>query len=164
MRKAWLLRSKIIHSMAIKRYVHFKDRKISQAQQFILVREKFPNTKFRYRNGKWHLQLKLQPTPFSAFYPIEVIKNDYNHYEVWLVGNIAKIEDPSFPHNYAIDREKKCVKLCLYHPHKYEWNELEPICNTIIPWTCDWLYYYELWLDDGIWRGGGEHPSSEGFV
>lgn len=105
--KVLWLRSKIIYSMANKRYVRFNNRKISQTQQFILVKEKFPNATFRYEGGKWHLQLKLQPTPFSTFYPIEVIKNGSNRYEVWLIGNITKIDDPSFPHNYAIDREKK---------------------------------------------------------
>lgn len=147
--------------MVVKKYIHFKEKRISQAKQFSLVKEKFPSSKFKYKNGKWHLRLNLQPTPFSSFYPIEVIKNNDGHFDVWLIGNIRKIDDPSFPHKYTVDRKKNCVRLCLYHPSKYEWNKLEHIYNTIIPWTCDWLYYYELWLDDGIWRGGGEHPTSE---
>lgn len=32
------------------------------------------------------------------------------------------------------------------------------IANTIIPWTIEWLYYYELWLATGEWLGGGDHP------
>lgn len=44
---------------------------------------------------------------------------------------------------------------------KAEWNKLQFIHKTIIPWICDWLYYYELWLDDSIWRGGGEHPQKD---
>ena len=35
------------------------------------------------------------------------------------------------------------------------------IANTIIPWTVEWLYYYELWQATGEWLGGGEHPENE---
>ena len=34
------------------------------------------------------------------------------------------------------------------------------ISNTIIPWTIEWLYFYELWLATGEWLGGGEHVDS----
>lgn len=29
---------------------------------------------------------------------------------------------------------------------------------TIIPWTSEWLFNYEVWLATGEWRGGGMHP------
>ena len=29
------------------------------------------------------------------------------------------------------------------------------ISSTIIPWTSEWLYYYEIWLINGDWLGGG---------
>ena len=38
-----------------------------------------------------------------------------------------------------------------------EFNSSKLIANTIIPWTVEWLYYYELWLATGEWLGGGEH-------
>ncbi|SJM35583.1 conserved hypothetical protein [Mesorhizobium delmotii] len=30
--------------------------------------------------------------------------------------------------------------------------------QSIVPWTSLWLFYFEDWLTDGEWRGGGEHP------
>ena len=34
-----------------------------------------------------------------------------------------------------------------------------PIADTIIPWTSEWLFFYELWLaTGGEWLGEGEHP------
>jgi hypothetical protein len=29
---------------------------------------------------------------------------------------------------------------------------------TIIPWTIEWLFFYETWLATGEWHGGGKHP------
>jgi len=32
--------------------------------------------------------------------------------------------------------------------------------ETIVPWACLWLYYYEVWHTTGEWLGGGLHPSA----
>lgn len=61
-------------------------------------------------------------------------------------------EDEPIPHTYPGDR------LCLYHPEYREWTPRVLIANTIIPWISEWLYWYEIWLATGEWRGGGEHP------
>lgn len=39
-----------------------------------------------------------------------------------------------------------------------EFNVYKLLADTIIPWTVEWLYFYELWLATGEWLGGGEHP------
>jgi hypothetical protein len=36
-----------------------------------------------------------------------------------------------------------------------------PIADTIIPWTSEWLFFYELWLASGEWHGGGHDPLSD---
>ncbi|MFS7401619.1 hypothetical protein [Carnobacterium maltaromaticum] len=144
--------------MVAKKRRKFKKKVISQALHFQMAQETFENTKLKYKKGKWYLQLSLQPTPFSPFYQIEICKGLYGNFEAWLIGGIKKIDDISFPHIYRIDKTNQRVQLCLYHPKKYEWNKLQTIHTTIIPWVSDWLYYYELWLDDAVWRGGGEHP------
>lgn len=36
-----------------------------------------------------------------------------------------------------------------------EWNPSLYLHQTIIPWTCLWLYYYEVWHATGEWLGGG---------
>lgn len=33
--------------------------------------------------------------------------------------------------------------------------------HTIIPWTLDWLFYYELWLATGTWYGDGPAALNE---
>lgn len=144
--------------MATKRYYPRK-RRLTPIQQFILVKQNFSGTKIINKQGKLHLFITLQPTPFSPKYPIEVIGNSYGKYDVWLIGNIQNIDDPDFPHKYEVDKKNNRVRLCLYHPSRDKWKRDQEVYSTLIPWTCEWLYYYELWLDDGKWRGGGEHPN-----
>ncbi len=47
--------------------------------------------------------------------------------------------------------------LCLYYPKYGEWRAHMSIAETIVPWTCLWLYHYEVWLATGEWLGGGIH-------
>lgn len=143
--------------MVTKRY-HPRKKRLTPIQQFLLVRQYFSGTKIANKQGRLHLYITLQPTPFSPNYPIEIIGSSYGKYDVWLIGNIQKIDDPNFPHKYEVDKKNNRVRLCLYHPSRNEWERDQEVYNTLIPWTCEWLYYYELWLDDGKWRGGGEHP------
>ena len=76
---------------------------------------------------------------------------------VWVAGDeLEKLDDPDFPHKYVVDAEKKKVWICLYRYS--EFNSSKLLSNTIIPWTIEWLYFYELWLATGEWLGGGEHP------
>jgi hypothetical protein len=35
------------------------------------------------------------------------------------------------------------------------------LANTILPWACLWLFYFEDWLITSQWKGGGEHPASK---
>jgi hypothetical protein len=55
--------------------------------------------------------------------------------------------------------------LCLYDYRESPWNELMMIHETIIPWTAEWLVFYELWKITGEWLGlaaphgaGGKSP------
>lgn len=77
---------------------------------------------------------------------------------VWVIGDeLEKLEAIDFPHKYEIDAENKRVRICLYRYN--EFNVFKVIANTVVPWTVEWLYFYELWLATGEWFGGGEHPN-----
>ncbi|WP_370324537.1 hypothetical protein [Euzebya sp.] len=58
------------------------------------------------------------------------------------------------PHVYAHNQ------LCLYLPGT--WADHQLIADTIIPWTMEWLFHYEIWAATGSWEGGGLHPTSSG--
>lgn len=78
---------------------------------------------------------------------------------VWVLGDeLQKLDSPDFPHRYEIDEEKKAVEICLYRYR--EFTTYKFISKTIVPWTVEWLYFYELWLATGEWYGGGEHPNA----
>lgn len=51
------------------------------------------------------------------------------------------------------------TKLCLWWPKRREWMPQLGLTDTIIPWTVQWLWYFEDWLFTGEWEGGGApHP------
>ena len=70
---------------------------------------------------------------------------------------LENLDHIDFPHNYDIDIENKMVRICLYRYSEFTSSKL--LANTIVPWTIEWLYFYELWLTTGEWLGGGEHPN-----
>lgn len=65
----------------------------------------------------------------------------------------------SLPHIYRY--AGGCTKLCLYMPGLGEWHPGAWLTETMVPWTLEWLRYFELWLADGSWSGGGQHPSPQ---
>lgn len=72
----------------------------------------------------------------------------------------AAYED--IPH-LMLDRDDPSQSgLCLFDPDGAEWSDHMLIADTTIPWAAKWLYYYELWHYDGVWRGGGVGPESVG--
>lgn len=56
------------------------------------------------------------------------------------------VEDP--PHFY-----KETQSLCLYHPKNYHWAKEKLIAKDIVSWTAAWIYFYEVWLQKGVWYG-----------
>jgi hypothetical protein len=68
-------------------------------------------------------------------------------------------EGERLPHVYLHDGSS--CRLCLYLPGSGEWSSEMFLAETFVAWTIEWLRYFELWLIDGDWRGGGKHPGEE---
>ena len=49
------------------------------------------------------------------------------------------VDGQGLPHVYALNT------LCLFLGNR-EWHESIPIADTLVPWTSQWLLFYELWL------------------
>ena len=104
--------------------------------------------------------LKIQPTEISKFYEVlltyeSVEKRPQAYISISQLG----IDDKkSIPHTYGIKKINgvEYIILCLYYGN--EFKKTMNISDTIIPWICDWLYYFELWCITGTWCGGGKHP------
>lgn len=126
--------------------------------QKILLDKSYPESKSIIKDGVLTWYGAIKPTPLSRTYDIKIICQINNRPKVILYGDSVRgLENLQFPHHFKIDKEKKTVELCLHLWHEFNYSAL--IADTIIPWTQEWLYFYEIWLATGEWCGGGNHPS-----
>ena len=113
------------------------------------IRALFPQfNRCRRGGGRAIWRGTLQPQKSSPLYQIEI---QYRHKKVPKVRVLSPKLAPNAPHLY------KDGSLCLYWPKEWQWNANELIAKTILPWTASWLFFYELWLDCGIWFGPSSH-------
>lgn len=97
----------------------------------------------------------IKPTSISEIYEVEI---SFRHCERPVIRILSpKLELAEgarrLPHVYKGDL------LCLYYPRFQEWTSSKQLADTIVPWTSLWLFYYEVWVATGEWRGGGKHPA-----
>jgi hypothetical protein len=96
----------------------------------------------------------LTPTPLSRTYRVRLtLPPDVGRPIVEVIEpNLRELAGPgAIPHLYCQER----LHLCLYTPAKGQWNRTMSIAHTLLPWAMLWLYYFEDWLPDRVWRGGG---------
>lgn len=111
-------------------------RALTRSEQFLEARNHFSGVRLTHTG----MALPLRPTPESPTYQIRI---DY--------------APPASPKVYVLSpplaRPPKHVyrggHLCLYYRH--EWSSDMSFADTIIPWTSEWLYFYELWQVCGKW-------------
>ena len=136
---------------------YFKIKKLTLAKQGALLKAKYPESTVWLKNNSLIWYGEIRPTPISRLYKIKVICERGKQPKVILYGkHIEGIERDDFPHRYHKDLERQEVQLCLNMT--YEFNYSLRIIDTIIPWTQEWLYFYEIWLTIGVWKGGGHTP------
>lgn len=138
---------------------YFKTPRLSLLQQKVALCSTYKDAHCSIDKKKSQLfwSGKIRPSPLSKEYVVVLFYHLGESPKVWVVGNeLEQLDNPNFPHKFRIDCENKMVRICLY---RYaEFNSSKFLSNTIIPWTVEWLYFYELWLATGEWLGGGEHP------
>lgn len=138
-----------------------KNRRISLIVQEGLLKQMFPNGYVK-RNGENSLTWScfVTPSPLSSSYKLKLqyVKDKgvkvfvTDPYPLTLAEGKTKL-----PHVYSTAEQR----LCLYYPNGIEWNVGMLYTKTIIPWACEWLYHYELWVATGTWHGGGIYHESE---
>lgn len=99
----------------------------------------------------------LQSSPIGKKYKIKIIAHIDKPIRVF-IKEPKKLDlaygENKLPHVYSTVNQE----LCLFYPKFNEWSYSMLIVNTIIPWTMEWLFYYEIWLTTGRWLGKGiEH-------
>lgn len=121
-----------------------------------------PGARISFVGRQLQLLVSLSPGQFGRVYEcLFTIKPDGVQPDVIvltpdlsLLGGTGKI-----PHTYAYDG--KGTRLCLWWPKGRQWVPDMKLTDTFIPWTAEWLHFFELWLKTGDWLGGGEHPSNK---
>jgi hypothetical protein len=107
------------------------------------MRELFPQFKYHRSSNSW--VGCLQPSSKSPQYKIRVqFRVGFSPHVYVLEPAIAS----DAPHVYRSDNS-----LCLYYPDDGSWSSEMLIAKTIIPWTSEWLRFYEIWCVTGRWFG-----------
>jgi hypothetical protein len=113
--------------------------------QIARMRQLFPQFVYRVGNNPaWYGTLR--PHDDSPEYRVKLEYRPGKSPKVWVLS--PEIHDKA-PHRYR-DRS-----LCLYYPRHEEWHPGMFLAETIVPWAAEWLFFYEVWLEDpeGRWFG-----------
>ena len=140
--------------------MEFGNRPLTPAQQFACLQSNpicFGRGTLNSRGLKWSFEAR--PSALSRAYAARI---------EFSIGRwpIVFIDSPDLntlsggtklPHVYS-----QCpVQLCLYLPGSGEWRPSMRLDQAFVPWTYLWLEFFEAWLCDGVWRGGGVHPGEQ---
>ena len=130
-----------------------KPKILSLLTQKAALQRAFPESNGRVRRNRLYWIAELQPTGISDAYNIELTYSLEKPPKVFVVSpELENREGEEIPHRYSDG------SLCLYLPRNGEWNSSMYVSETTVPWICEWLFHYELWLATGEWLGGGVHP------
>lgn len=129
-------------------------RPLTDAQQGFDLRAYFPDATTRVRAGQLTWRGRIQPTPASRAYLVDLLYAAPNY-------PVVRILDPPLrpdaegvlPHLF------RHGTLCLHERH--EWRPDMRIVDTTMAWTSEWLYFYEIWLGTGLWFGDGDEEGRE---
>ena len=131
----------------------YTNRPLTLSQQGFLL-DALPETirKCTIKKGTLTTCFKIRPTDLSRTYRVKIT------YKLTEVPKVMVIEPnlvdlangKKLPHVYH-----NPLRLCLFTPKLMQWNSTMKIAKTTVPWTYLWLYYFEDWLESGVWKGGG---------
>lgn len=87
----------------------------------------------------------MKPTDDSPSYRLRL------EYSVWDKPAVY-IEEPEIIPSALIHIYTE-GSLCLYYPKETPWQNHLHLSDTVLPWTAEWLVFYELYKLYGVWLG-----------
>ncbi len=132
--------------------MYFKKKKYDSKLQIIAMKNKYPQFKHKIEGDYIIFTGVIKVKPEFPEYTVSIQYRN-NLSPVIHIINPPLVENP--PHVYSEN------KLCLYHPDNFKWKKEKLIANEIIEWTSAWIYFYEVWLETGIWYGPEAQHNTE---
>lgn len=117
---------------------------LNPALQVFAMKWAYPNFEARRHENGYLFRGRLKPTDDSRIFVVTVKYSHGSHPKVYV--NSPSIDEEA-PHTY------RDGSLCLFHPCMFYWHDGLRISSYIIPWVAYWLYFYEKWLELGVWLG-----------
>lgn len=124
--------------------MYIKQKRYNNQLQIIAMKRKYPQFKHKIEGNIITFTGDLQVKPELPIYSVS-IQYRGKLSPIIKILNPPLVDDP--PHTYS---EKK---LCLFHPNNFTWKKEKLIAKEIIEWTAAWIYFYEVWLETGVWLG-----------
>jgi len=87
---------------------------------------------------------KLRPTEVSPDYEVEVQWRPQRNPRILVITPPLK---PDAPHTYGDG------SLCLHFRGDRSWTASSLVATYVVPWTAEYLYWYEIWLETSKWYG-----------
>lgn len=116
-----------------------------------LMGEYFPGFSCCYSKRCLTCVGSITPAEGCATYTVKIEYVAGHSPNVWVIS-------PKIPFSNDIHLYRD-GSLCLYYPEETPWNHTDNLHEKIVPWTAEWLVYYELYLLTGIWHGkSAPHP------
>lgn len=124
---------------------------LSAAQQAYGLRATFPSAQLCVSAQRLEWTGVLTPTSFSRDYMVKLSYREGRRPRVTVVDPALRCDlDGAIPHLY------RDGTICLHDSH--QWKPTMLFIDTLVPWSSEWLYYYELWVATGTWYGDGNVP------
>lgn len=124
----------------------------SLALQKAALRNFFPAGRVLIRQSELVWEGDLTPSSMSRTYRVEMRYKTGKYPSVRINAPELKTRSGEpLPHVYSNGN------LCLFYPKAREWHGGLLLAKTVLPWTSEWLFHYEIWLASGEWCGGGYH-------
>jgi hypothetical protein len=126
-------------------------RGLSLAVQAAHLERRYPDGRIALRPSRLTWLRQLRPTEISHLYEVLVVIEPGWAPLVYVVDPpLQRRGEEPVPHLYSAN------DLCLYVAD--EWDDTMIIADTLIPWTSEWLFFYQTWHATGDWLSGGVHP------
>jgi hypothetical protein len=106
------------------------------------MRQIFPGFRFSRSMSSWVGSLK--PSENSPEY---IVRISYKLTDIPRVVILKPAIREDAPHRFEDG------SLCLYYFKDGSWERNKRVAQTILPWTAEWLCFYEIWLATGEWIG-----------